>query len=369
MSFSRRRFFKGGLAFILGTSLSPKYSLADQKKPGQREAMFYSKLGGGSVRCDLCPHGCLLNNGQRGFCRARECGGGKLHTLVYELACSMHIDPIEKKPMFHVLPASRVFSIATAGCNSRCKFCQNWQISQSPPEETTNIELTCGEVVKKALQSGCKSIAYTYSEPNVFYEYGIETAKIARSKGIKNIWVTGGLINREPLIELCKYVEAANIDFKAFDDDYLRNVCFQNLKTITDTIKISKDMGMWIEITNLIIPTLNDDFSKIEEMALWIKNNVGKDVPLHFSRFWPMYKLRNLPPTPVATLEKAREIALNSGLEYVYIGNLPGHEANNTYCPSCKKLVIGRRGYLITSFEMSGAACRSCGHKIPGIWQ
>jgi len=311
----------------------------------------------------------MLDNKKRGFCRVRESRNGKLYTLVYGLACSMHVDPIEKKPLFHVLPASKSFSIATAGCNSRCKYCQNWQISQATPEESVNIKLPCAEVVLRAHETGCRSIAYTYSEPNVFYEYMIDTAKIAKSRGIKNVWITGGLINPDPLHELAGYIDAANIDFKAFDDDYLRNICAQNLSTITETLKISKELGIWIELTNLIVPTLNDDFNKIEKMALWIKENLGKETPLHFSRFWPMYKLKNLPPTPLETLERARKIALDAGLEYVYIGNVPGHEGNNTYCPSCKKLIIGRKGYLVNALNISGSKCKFCGHRIPGIWQ
>lgn len=379
MPFSRRQFLKSGAAFIFGVGpfsrlfrgglLGAKNAFAQQGVLGLHEALYYSKMDEDTVRCELCPHGCLLGDRQRGFCRVRECRNGKLYSLVYERPCSMHVDPIEKKPIYHMLPASKSFSIATVGCNSRCKFCQNWQISQTTPEESFSADLTCAEVVNKALESGCKSIAYTYSEPNVFYEYGIDTARIAKSKGIKNVWVTGGMINPEPLKELSRYIDAANIDFKAFDDNYLKTVCAQNLKTITDTIKISKDNGIWIELTNLIVPTLNDDPDKIKQMALWIKDNVGSGVPLHFSRFWPMYKLKNLPPTPVTTLEMARDIALNAGLEYVYTGNIPGHAGNNTYCPSCKNLIIHRRGYAVSQVHLKGGDCKFCGHRIPGIWQ
>jgi pyruvate formate lyase activating enzyme len=336
---------------------------------GLHEAMFYSNVDEGTVRCELCPQGCLLENGRRGFCRVRECRDGKLYSLVYGLVCAEHVDPIEKKPLYHMLPSSRSYSIATAGCNSRCKFCQNWQISQVGPEETINKKLAPAEAVENAIRSGSKTIAYTYTDPNVFYEYGLDTARLARQRGIRNVWVTGGLINPEPLRELSKYVEAAHIDFKAFDDGYLKEICAQNLKTVTDTIRIAKEQGMWIEIINLIVPTLNDDLGKIREMAVWIRDNVGKDVPLHFSRFYPMYKLQNLPPTPVATLESARKTALDAGLEYVYIGNIPDHEGNNTYCPQCKKLIIERKGYLVTRLDMSGPRCRHCGHAIPGIWQ
>lgn len=344
------------------------YAATEKADFGLHEARHYTKISDETVKCQLCPISCVLNDTQRSYCRVRECRGGRLYTLVYESVCALHVDPIEKKPVFHMLPGSKSLSIATAGCNSRCKFCQNWQISQAAPEETSNQKITCEEVVSKSLSSGCKSIAYTYSEPTVFYEYMIDTAKLARAKGIKNIWVTGGFINEPPLRELSQYVEAANIDLKGFDDDYLRNVCGQNLKTITHTIRVSKECGMWIELTNLIVPTLNDDLKKIEKMALWIKEEIGKDVPLHFSRFWPMYKLKNLPPTPVSTLEKARKIALDVGLEYVYIGNVPGHEGNNTYCPSCKKLIIEREGYLVKALNMADSRCKFCGREIAGIW-
>ncbi|MBL7069733.1 MAG: AmmeMemoRadiSam system radical SAM enzyme [Candidatus Omnitrophica bacterium] len=357
-------------AFLKKSFLSPKKAYgANGSAITPHEAMYYEPMGPKSVRCKLCPHQCTLNDNGRGFCRVRECRNGKLYSLVYELPCAVHVDPIEKKPIYHMLPASKSFSIATAGCNSRCKFCQNWQISQFGPEETNNIRLKTKDVVAKAMGAGCRSIAYTYSEPNAFYEYMLDTAKIARLRGIKNIWVTGGQINPEPLRELAKYIDAANIDFKAFDDDYLKNICAQNLKTLTETIKLSKDLGIWVELTNLVVPTLNDDFDKIERMALWIKENVGAGVPLHFSRFWPMYKLKNLPPTPVKTLEKARRIALDAGLEYVYIGNVASHDANNTYCPSCKKLIIQRKGYLVSEINISDSKCRFCGHLIPGIWK
>jgi len=380
MRLSRRQFLKRAILLTAGLGtysaflkksffgLKRAYG-TDDAATALHEAMYYERLGPEGVRCSLCPHRCMLTDKGRGFCRVRECRDGKLYSLVYELVCAAHVDPIEKKPIYHMLPASKSFSIATAGCNSRCKFCQNWQISQFGPEETNNTILKTTDVVARAMSARCRSIAYTYSEPNIFYEYMLDTARLARSKGIKNIWVTGGMINPEPLRKLAQYIDAANIDFKAFDDDYLKNICAQNLKTITDTIKLSKELGIWVELTNLVVPTLNDDLGKIEKMALWIKENLGPGVPLHFSRFWPMYKLKNLPPTPVGTLEKARKIALDVGLEYVYIGNVPGHEANNTYCPSCKRVLIRREGYLVPEINISGSKCKFCGRPIPGIWK
>ena len=267
-----------------------------------------------------------------------------------------------------MLPATKALSIATAGCNLRCKFCQNWQISQSRPEETSNKKFTHQQVVQKAILTDSKSIAYTYSDPIIFYEYMLETAKLARTRGIKNIMVTAGYINPEPLKELCNYIDASNIDLKGFNPEYLRTVCAQELPPLLEAIKISKANGVWVELTNLIVPTLNDDMGWIRKMCLWIKQELGSDTPLHFSRFWPMHKLKNLPPTPVETMELARNVALDTGLNYVYIGNVPGHEGNHTFCPGCKKALIKRRGYLIMENNLSGSRCKYCNHQIPGIW-
>jgi pyruvate formate lyase activating enzyme len=376
MPLSRRQFIKRAFSILFGLGVSPAILRRPLTRPSPayastnaREALYYKKLDASTVQCALCPHGCVLAEGRRGFCRARESQGGKLYTLVYELPCAVHVDPIEKKPVYHMLPGSSSFSIATAGCNSRCKYCQNWQISQSPPEETTNRRLTKEEVAAGALNAGCRSISYTYSEPVVFYEYMLDSARLARSKGLKNVMVTGGMIEKAPLEGLSPYIDAANIDLKAFDDAFLRDHCAQNLKSVTEAIITAKKLGIWVELTNLVVPTMNDDPVKIEEMAVWIKENVGRETPLHFSRFWPTYKLKNLPPTPTETLKRARDIAIASGLDYVYIGNIPGHEGSSTYCPSCKNAVIRRKGYLVTETNMAEGACRSCGHKIPGIWR
>jgi len=338
------------------------------EKRGMKEALFYEKMGDEAVRCLLCPNQCVLSDGQRGFCRVREPVKGKLYTLVYELICSMHIDPIEKKPLFHVLPGSKTFSIATAGCNSRCKFCQNWTISQRSPDQTSNQRLSCRNVVAAASSNGCASIAYTYTEPIVFYEYMLETSMIAKSNGRLNIAITGGKINPEPLRRLCRVLDAANVDLKAFNDKYLRDICAQKLDTILRTLTILKQEGVWVEITNLIVPTLNDNFGDIRRMTRWIKETLGADVPIHFSRFWPQYKLRSLYPTPVETLKQARDIALEEGLQYVYIGNVPDMGAESTVCPNCKKTVIKRIGYTVLQNNIIGGKCKFCGYKIAGIW-
>jgi len=335
---------------------------------GKREAMYYRKIDGQTVQCELCPHRCLLMNGMRGICRVRQVEKGILYTLVYGNPCSYHIDPIEKKPVYHMLPATSVFSIATAGCNLRCKFCQNWTISQRPPEETENVEMMPQQVVQRALKNNCSSIAYTYSEPTVFYEYMLDTAKLAREKGLKNIMVTAAFINEEPLRELCKYIDAANVDLKGFDRRYLREVCGEELQPLLNALKIFREEGVWLEITNLIVPTLNDDMETIGKMCAWIKDNLGEDTPLHFSRFTPMYKLKNLYLTPVSTLEKAKEVAKEAGLKYVYIGNVPGHPAESTYCPDCGALLIERLGYSIKQNNIVGGRCPTCGRPIAGIW-
>ncbi len=375
---TRRDFFKkclkagigiGSSLYILDFFSRYKAFAAIGEKRGMREAMFYEKWGDDAVKCFLCPEGCVLRDGQRGFCRAREPVKGKLYSLVYELVCAMHIDPIEKKPMYHMLPGSRALSIAAAGCNSRCKYCQNWTISQRPPEETTNQVISCENLVLSAMRNKCASIAYTYTEPVVFYEYVLDAAKMAKKGGIYNVIVTGGKINVEPIKMMSRYVDAANFDFKGFTKKYLREVCAQDLDNILQSITTMHENGIFLELTNLIVPTLNDNMDDIRRMAKWIKSTLGPGVPLHFSRFWPQYKLRSLYPTPVATLERARDIAMEEGLHYVYIGNAPSSSAENTICPECKKVVIKRQGYLVEANNLVDGTCKFCGYKIPGIWK
>ncbi len=375
---TRGDFIKGCVALGVGVGLSgflfkalSRYEAfaAIGERRGMKEARFYRKHGD-SVQCVLCANHCVLSDGQRGFCRVREPVGSKLYTLVYELICSAHIDPIEKKPLYHMLPASRTLSIATAGCNSRCKFCQNWTISQRPPEQTTNRVLRISDLVAGAVRQNCASISYTYTEPIVYYEYAVDAGEAAHKAGLYNLWVTGGKINPKPLRLACKTIDAANIDFKGFDEKYLREICAQDLDNILETIVIMKEEGVWIELTNLIVPTLNDDMGTIRKMVRWVRDNVGKDVPMHFSRFWPQYQLRALHPTPVETLLRAREIAFEEGLRYVYLGNVRGRGFENTVCPDCGNIVISRMGYTVTGNRVSAEGkCGFCGHNIPGIWK
>ena len=378
---SRRDFCKLCLYGSAGLALSPllidwfkKSVFAFQRKSGTgfinlKEAMYYEKIDENTIQCRLCPRNCVLKNGMRGFCRVREPRDGKHYSLVYGNPTAVHIDPIEKKPLFHFLPGTYAFSIATAGCNLRCKYCQNWEISQFPPDETFNYYLPPDEVVNKTSTSDCLTIAYTYTEPSVFYEYMLDTAKIAKAKGIRNIYHSNGSLNPEPLEELSLYLDGANIDLKGFTQEFYSKISEGYLDTVLNTLKILKKNGVHVEITNLVIPSLNDDLKIIREMCRWIRDELGEGVPVHFSRFYPTFKLKNLPPTPIRTLEKIHSIAKEEGLQYVYIGNVAGHKTESTYCPNDKKVLIKRAGYRILENNIINGKCKFCGMEIPGVWQ
>ena len=329
---------------------------------------YYTPLKGKEIQCGLCPKECVVSNGERGYCEVRENRDGKYYSLVYGNPVTWHIDPIEKKPFFHVLPASGSFSIATVGCNFDCKFCQNYEISQTTPEKTANFDMPPKLVVAAAKKTGCKSIASTYVEPTIFYEYMYDIGVLTKDTGILNVCHSNGYINQKPLKALCKVLDAACIDLKGFTEDYYQTLTEGTLQPVLETLKTLKREGVHVEIVNLVIPTKNDDIDQIRQMCLWIREELGSSTPIHFSRFYPTYKLRNLPPTPVPTLERARKVALSVGLEYVYIGNVPGHEGENTYCSRCKELVIQRIGYRILQNHLLGQKCRYCGHPLPGIW-
>jgi pyruvate formate lyase activating enzyme len=289
--------------------------------------------------------------------------------LAFGNPCAVHVDPIEKKPFLHYLPGTYSYSIATAGCNLACLNCQNWQISQTSPRNTENTDLMPEQVVNECVSNHCKSIAYTYSEPIAFYEYTYETSRLARSKGIKNLLVSNGYINDEPLRKLCKVIDAANINLKSFSDDIYLRLNAGKLQPVLNTLKTMKDEGVWLEITNLVVPTWTDNFDMIKRMCEWLVVNGLNNYPLHFSRFNPMYKLLQLPATPVNILFKAREIALQSGCNYVYIGNVPMANTEDTSCPKCKKTVIERKGFRITSNSLENGKCKWCGTNIPGVWE
>ncbi|MFC1517241.1 AmmeMemoRadiSam system radical SAM enzyme [Candidatus Margulisiibacteriota bacterium] len=332
------------------------------------EARYYKQLENKSVQCQLCPNFCLIKPGERGKCGARVNSDGKLYTLVYARPVAIHVDPIEKKPLSHVLPGTKSFSIATPGCNLGCLFCQNWQISQAKPEESTVVHFPPEKVVANALKHGCKTIAFTYTEPTIFYEYMLDTAKLAKKKGLKCVMHSCGYINPEPLAELLPYLDAVNIDLKAFSGRYYRKMCFGDLQPVLKTLQAIKKKGVWLEITNLVIPGKNDDPKQITEMCAWIKNNLGPDVPLYFAAFTPSYQLQNIPSTPVGTLTLARDIAKREGLNYVYIGNIYGNAGESTYCSKCGEILIKRMGYNIIYNKLEDGKCPHCGTKIPGVW-
>ena len=332
-----------------------------------KEALFYRKVEGG-VECLHCPNGCILAAGDTGICRNRVNHQGKLYSIAYGNPCAVHVDPIEKKPFFHFLPTTHAYSIAASGCNFACLNCQNWEISQFSPRETQNEDLMPERVVEECVKYKCESIAYTYSEPTTFYEYALDTAALARIKKIRNVWKSNGSINEQPLRKLCKVMDAANIDLKSYDDEIYRKLSSGRLAPILNTLKVFKEEKVWLEITNLVIPTWTDNLDMIKRMCDWLVQSGLRDCPLHFSRFNPLYKLTQLPMTPVSTLERAREIALKAGVSYVYIGNVPGHAAENTYCHNCSKMIIERRGYQILSNNLDKGKCKFCGLSVPGVW-
>ncbi|MCX7966074.1 MAG: AmmeMemoRadiSam system radical SAM enzyme [Syntrophorhabdaceae bacterium] len=334
-----------------------------------KEALFYKKQEDNTVRCLLCRHNCVITLGKRGICGVRENRDGILYTLVYGLPCSYHIDPIEKKPLFHFFPGSRAFSIATVGCNFKCLHCQNYEISQIPVDtkRIAGEHLSPEDAVEMAIQGRCKSISYTYTEPTIFYEYAFDMAKLAKEKGIYNNFVTNGYIEDEPLKQISPYLHAANIDLKGFNKDFYRRQCKAELEGVLKTIKSYKTLGIWIEITTLIIPGYNDGEDELKGIAEFIKNEVGIETPWHVTAFYPTYKLLDAKRTPAKTLEKAREIGLKTGLRYVYEGNIPGSEGEHTYCYNCKKTVIKRFGFTILEYNLKNGACKFCNTKIDGI--
>jgi len=322
-----------------------------------------------AVQCELCPKLCIIEPGQSGDCRVRINIDGVLTTVVYGFPCSIHIDPIEKKPLFHFLPSTQILSLATAGCNLHCLNCQNWEISQANPQDTPAAPYPPSKLVELAGKNRCPSLAYTYTDPVVFYEYTYDTAKLAKESNIRNVLVTAGYVNPEPWKELLKYVDAANIDLKGITEDFYRDVCSGTLKPVLDALVLAKASGILLEVTNLVIPTLNDRPDQIRRLVRWVRANLGSETQMHFSRFSPRYKMRHLPPTSARTLDMARQIALEEGLHYVYIGNILSAEGQNTYCPSCKALLIERSGYTILQNRLSRGCCPDCSRKIYGVWQ
>ncbi len=331
-------------------------------------ALFYDRVGDGRIVCRLCPRECRVADQERGYCGVRENRGGEYFTLVHNRICSANVDPIEKKPFFHFLPGAQALSIATAGCNMECRFCQNWQISQFRPEQVPSSEATPEGLLRAARSSGAQAIAYTYTEPTIFYEFMLAVARCTAPQGIRNVVVSNGYIAEAPLRELAPHLAAYKVDLKAFTDTFYGEQCSGRLEPVLQTLRVLKSIGLWTEIVVLIIPTLNDDDDSNRAMFAWIAAELGPHVPVHLSRFHPTYKIQNLPPTPVETLERLHGLARAAGLHFVYLGNLPGHVAESTYCPGCGRRVVERYGYTIARIDLRNGCCAKCGRPIPGVW-
>ncbi len=367
-----REFLKQGLAATGAIACSPMMSFAGETSEKlwkwSKEGLYWSETPRGP-KCLICPNECIIKEGEAGVCHNRVNYGGKIYSIAYGNPCSVNIDPVEKKPLNHFLPGSKAFSIATAGCNLACMNCQNWTISQASPKDTRNYDLMPDQLIAQTIASNCRSIAYTYSEPISYYEYTLDSAKLARQEGIKNILVTAGYINEEPLRNFCKYIDAANVDLKSFSNEIYIKLSAGALQPVLNTLIIMAEMGVWLEITNLIVPGWTDNADMIKRMCSWLAENGLSNYPLHFSRFHPEYKLTQLSSTPIGILTQARDIALGAGIKYVYIGNVPGLVAQNTYCPKCKELVVERKGYSILQKKLEKGVCIKCGEKIAGVWE
>jgi pyruvate formate lyase activating enzyme len=307
--------------------------------------------------------------GQSGDCRIRVNIDGKLTALTYGFPCSVHKDPMEKKPMFHFMPGTPILSLATVGCNLHCKNCQNWEISQCNPEDSSAVAIPPEAVAPLAIRQGCPSVAYTYTDPVAYYEYALDCSIKVREAGLKNVLVTAGYINKAPWRELCRFTDGANIDLKSMSDAFYRDICSATLQPVLDALVLAQECGMLVEVTNLLIPTLNDSDKEMQQLARWMKKYMGAETPLHFSRFFPHYRLRNLPPTPPATIDRAKQIAEAEGMKHVYIGNILSDRGENTYCPACGKLLIARNGYTILKNMLKHGRCDACGREIKGVWQ
>jgi len=369
---NKREFLKLGLAATGAIACSPLVCFSGETsgKPWKwsKEGLYWSPTPRGT-KCLICPNECVIKEGESGDCHNRVNYEGKLYTIAYGNPCAVNVDPIEKKPFHHFLPGTKAFSIGTAGCNLSCMNCQNWTISQTSPKETRNYDLMPDKLIAEAISNKCPSIAYTYSEPISFYEYTFDSAKLARQEGLKNVLVTSGYINEVPLRNFCKNIDAIRVDLKSFSNDIYMKLSAGALQPVLNSLKIIAELGVWLEIINLVVPGWTDNPDMIKRMCNWLAENGLANYPLHFSRFHPEYKLTQLSSTPVGVLTQAREIALSAGIKYVYIGNVPGLDAENTFCPKCRELVVERKGFSIIQNNLVKGACKKCGEKIPGVWK
>jgi len=383
---TRREFLQKGLLATLGaglvscagplnlTEMTPGKPTETLERPPTstpwplHEAMFYQRLADDVVQCNVCFRQCVVREGGVGFCRNKQNVEGKYYSLVYCRPLALQVDPIEKEPALHMLPGAAIFCTGTASCNQRCMFCQNWEMSQSTVWGVWNLDACPEEVVEMALAEGCDAVSFTYNEPTVFYEQMFDTARLAKEKGLKALFHTNGTMNPEPLFALLEVMDAVTVDLKAFTSEFYQRVSSSELWPVLRTLRNVRKAGKHLEIVNLIIPTKNDDLEDIRQMCVWIRENLGDEIPLHFTRFFPAYKYQRLPPTPIETLEAAAGIADEEGLKYVYIGNYPGHKRNNTFCPACGAKIIERVHFAVLSLDVKEGKCRFCGHTIPGIW-
>ena len=331
--------------------------------------MFYKKKEREDVQCLLCPRECVISDGKRGFCRNRENQGGTLYTLVYGKPAIVDIGPIEKAPLYHFIPGHSRLCLTCASCNLRCKHCQNWYLSQKSFEELDHFSYSPSEIVQQAKKQGLNSVSFTYTEPTVYYEYLYDISSLAKEAGMKTSIVSNGYINREPLLKLLKVLDAVKIDLKGFSEEFYKQVCSASLKPVLESLLTVKKENVWLEVVNLVIPTLNDDPKMIDEMCRWIKENLGAETPLHFTRFLPNYKLMHLYPTAISTLDSAYDIAKKNGLRYVYVGNVAGHVYNSTYCPSCNRNVIHRMHMDVIEMNLVNGKCKFCNTPLQGKWK
>jgi pyruvate formate lyase activating enzyme len=332
------------------------------------EARLYEQLPEGQVRCQLCAHRCTIADGKRGICHVRQNQAGKLYTLVYGRVIAQHVDPIEKKPLYHFYPGSRSYSIATPGCNMRCRWCQNADISQMPREQQLVMgrDVPPAQIVAEAQRTGCASIAYTYTEPTIFFEYSYDTARLAQEAGLANVYVTNGYMTGEMLAVIHPYLDAANVDLKAFRDESYRKYTGARLSPVLDSLKTMKKLGIWVEVTTLIVPTVNDDPAELRDIAQFVAGELGVETPWHISRFFPTYKMTDAPPTPISMLEEAYTIGRQAGLRHVYKGNAPGEE--NTLCHQCGRLLVRRGAFYTVENAVRQGRCPQCGTPVDGIW-
>ncbi len=380
---SRRKFLRtallagigAGLGFLGGCGLreettpTPTHARPTPTlPPPTHEARFYTRLENGSVACGVCWRRCVVAPGKLGFCANKKNVDGTYYSLVYGRPAALQVDPIEKEPAFHMLPGTLIFCTGTASCNNRCKFCQNWHLSQQTLWDLRTYDAPPAAIVAMAQDEGCGAVSFTYNEPTVFYEYMYDIAALAKGAGLRSLFHTNGGMNREPMLALLEIMDAVTVDLKAFTEKFYREVSESSLAPVLRTLEVIRGAGKHLEIVNLVIPTLNDNLDDIRSMCAWIKANLGDDVPLHFTRFFPAYKLQRLPPTPVETLEAAAQIADAEGLKFVYIGNVPGHPRNSTYCPRCGETVIARVHFAVLKMALADGKCAACGQPIPGIW-